>query len=76
MKVVYFVKGKGKLMLVLTRKIDERIKIGKDIVLIVVDVRGSSVRIGIEAPKELGISRHGPSENPPSLNRKEKWYEN
>ena len=59
-------------MLVLSRKIDERMKIGDDIVLTVCKVRGGIISIGIEAPKELQISRHGPSEKRISLNQKGK----
>lgn len=44
-------------MLVLSRKIGEEIKIGKDIVISVVKVEGTSVRIGIEAPKSVTILR-------------------
>jgi carbon storage regulator len=44
-------------MLVLTRHIDERIIIGDDIVLTVIDVRGTMVRLGIECPKEIRVDR-------------------
>lgn len=44
-------------MLALTRKIGERIVIGDSITVTVVDVKGDSVRIGIEAPKEVRILR-------------------
>ncbi len=44
-------------MLILTRKKDEAIRIGDDIVITVVAVEKNSVRIGIEAPKELRILR-------------------
>lgn len=44
-------------MLVLTRKAAEQIHIGDDIVITIVEVRGESVRIGIEAPKGLKIQR-------------------
>ncbi|MET0724850.1 MAG: carbon storage regulator CsrA [Leifsonia sp.] len=44
-------------MLVLTRKIGERILIGDDIIVTVLDVRGDNVRIGIEAPGSLRIQR-------------------
>jgi carbon storage regulator len=44
-------------MLVLTRKTNERIVIGDNIRITVVGVRGSHVRIGIEAPPEVTILR-------------------
>jgi carbon storage regulator len=43
--------------LVLTRMIDERILIGDDIVITVMDVRGNKVRIGVDAPKETRVDR-------------------
>lgn len=44
-------------MLVLSRKIGERIKIGDDIYVTVVGHRYGQVRIGIEAPPSVDISR-------------------
>ncbi|TFC75571.1 carbon storage regulator CsrA [Cryobacterium sp. TMS1-20-1] len=44
-------------MLVLTRKIGEKILIGDDIVISVLDVRGDSIRIGVDAPRGLKIQR-------------------
>ncbi len=44
-------------MLVLTRKTDEEILIGDNIKITLVRVRGNSVRIGIEAPREIRIVR-------------------
>ncbi len=45
-------------MLVITRKIGERVCIGDDIVVEVLDIVGSTVRIGIEAPASVPIFRH------------------
>jgi carbon storage regulator len=45
-------------MLVITRKTGERIFLGDDVTITVLDVSGSSVRIGIEAPGELRIYRY------------------
>lgn len=47
----------GSTMLVLTRKPNETIIIGDDIEVIVVEVRGNQVRLGITAPKEIPIYR-------------------
>lgn len=44
-------------MLVLSRKESELIKIGDNIVIKVVGIRGTQVRIGIEAPENLIIVR-------------------
>ncbi|ODN40980.1 carbon storage regulator CsrA [Piscirickettsia litoralis] len=44
-------------MLVLTRKEDQAIFIGKDITVKVLSVLGNQVRIGIDAPQEVQIHR-------------------
>lgn len=44
-------------MLVLSRKINEEILIGKDIVITLVDVERGKVRIGITAPDDVPIWR-------------------
>lgn len=44
-------------MLALTRKAGERIVIGDNITVTVVEVKGDVVRLGIEAPKEIRILR-------------------
>lgn len=44
-------------MLVLSRKADERIMIGDDIELYVVEVRGNRVRLGFTAPEDVRILR-------------------
>ena len=44
-------------MLVLTRKPGEKILIGDDIVITVLDARGDSIRIGIDAPRGVKIQR-------------------
>ncbi|MCE3237066.1 MAG: csrA-2 [Gammaproteobacteria bacterium] len=43
-------------MLILTRRIDESIVIGDDIIIRVLDI-GSNVRLGIEAPQNISIHR-------------------
>ncbi len=44
-------------MLVLTRKAGERVLIGDDIVITILDTRGDGIRIGIEAPRGVNIQR-------------------
>ena len=44
-------------MLVLTRATDEEIRIGDDIIVRVLDVKGDRVRIGIEAPPAVPVHR-------------------
>jgi carbon storage regulator len=44
-------------MLVLSRKRDEAILLGDDIKIVVIDIRGDKVRLGIEAPSELPVHR-------------------
>jgi carbon storage regulator len=44
-------------MLVLSRKKNESIIINDDIVVMVVDVRGDKVRLGIQAPREVAVHR-------------------
>ncbi len=44
-------------MLVLTRKTEEKIYVGNDIVITIVQVKGDRVRLGIEAPKHVRVLR-------------------
>ncbi len=44
-------------MLILSRKTNERIIIGEDIEIAVVDIRGDQVKIGIVAPKNVKVYR-------------------
>ena len=44
-------------MLVLTRKSGERIAIGDNIVITVLEVQGKRIRLGIEAPRSISIRR-------------------
>jgi carbon storage regulator len=45
------------MMLVLSRKVGERIWIGDNIAVTVVRITGGGVRLGIEAPSELPVVR-------------------
>ena len=44
-------------MLVLSRQKDESIMIGDDVEIIIVDVRGDKVRLGITAPRSIPVHR-------------------
>ena len=44
-------------MLVLTRKLEEKVKIGDNIYVSILEIESGSVKIGIEAPKEISIFR-------------------
>jgi carbon storage regulator len=44
-------------MLVLTRRVGEGVVIGMNIRIVVVEIRGGQVRLGIEAPAEIAVSR-------------------
>lgn len=44
-------------MLVLTRKSGEKITIGDDIIVKVLEIKGSQVKVGIEAPKGIAVHR-------------------
>ena len=44
-------------MLVLSRKKDEKIVIGDNISIMVVEIRGDKVRLGIDAPRDVSVHR-------------------
>ena len=44
-------------MLVLSRKKDEKIVIGDNITLMVIEIRGDKVRLGIDAPRDVTVHR-------------------
>jgi len=54
-------------MLVLSRKMNESIVIGENIVVTVIDIRGDKIRLGIEAPRHIAVHRQEIYEriNPP-----------
>jgi carbon storage regulator len=45
-------------MLVVSRKRNESLVINDDITIVVVDIRGDKVRLGVEAPKEVPVHRN------------------
>ncbi len=44
-------------MLILSRKVDQKIKIGEDISITIIEIRGDQVKIGVEAPKNVKVFR-------------------
>ena len=44
-------------MLVLTRKVNQSIVIGDDVEVIVLEVRGEQIRLGIKAPRSVTVHR-------------------
>lgn len=44
-------------MLVLSRKVNEKIVIGDNVVVTVTEIRGDKVRLGVDAPMEVPVHR-------------------
>jgi carbon storage regulator len=44
-------------MLVLTRSRNQSIRVGHDISIMVIGVKGNQVRLGVEAPRHIGVDR-------------------
>ena len=44
-------------MLILSRKVNEKIMIGDDISISIIEIRGDQVRIGVDAPKSVKVFR-------------------
>jgi carbon storage regulator len=44
-------------MLILTRKLGERLAIGDDICITLLEIKGSQVKLGIEAPRSVEVHR-------------------
>ena len=64
-------------MLVLSRKTGERVQIGDDIVVTIVRVGPNSVRLGIEAPRDVSVLRdelqsvnNGPNSQDPTSTKR------
>jgi carbon storage regulator len=49
-------------MLILTRRVTEQIRIGDKITVAILGIKGNSVRIGVEAPKNIIVDREEVSE--------------
>lgn len=44
-------------MLILTRRVGETLMVGDDVTVTVLGVKGNQVRIGVNAPKDVGVHR-------------------
>lgn len=44
-------------MLILTRKVSESLKLGDEITITVLGIKGNQVRIGVDAPREVEVHR-------------------
>jgi carbon storage regulator len=44
-------------MLVLSRRLNESIVIGNDVVITVLEIRGDQIRLGIDAPRSISVHR-------------------
>jgi len=58
-------------MLVLNRRVDEAILIGSDITIAVLSIKGSQVKIAIEAPKDVKIWREELVDKPMEVEEEE-----
>lgn len=58
-------------MLILSRYADERIRIGDDVIVTVVEIRGDKVRLGVDAPREVPVHREEIFQKLAAENRKE-----
>jgi carbon storage regulator len=45
-------------MLILTRKLGEQIAVGENIRITLLEIKGSQAKLGIEAPRSVGIYRN------------------
>jgi carbon storage regulator len=44
-------------MLILSRRVGEAVKVGENISITVLSVKGNQVRIGVDAPKDIAVHR-------------------
>ena len=47
----------GEIMLILTRRVGEALMVGDDTKIVVIGVKGSQIRLGINAPKDVKVHR-------------------
>jgi carbon storage regulator len=44
-------------MLILTRRLGEKLMIGEEVTVTVLDIKGDQVRVGIQAPVDIAVHR-------------------
>jgi carbon storage regulator len=44
-------------MLILTRRINEGLRIGDDVSITVLEIKGNQIRLGVNAPKDVSVHR-------------------
>jgi carbon storage regulator len=44
-------------MLILTRRVGERLMVGDDVTVTMLSIKGNQARIGIDAPKDVAVHR-------------------
>ena len=44
-------------MLVLTRRLGEKLRIGEDVTVTVLGIKGNQIRVGIDAPRNVSVNR-------------------
>jgi carbon storage regulator len=49
--------ARGTSMLILTRRITESVRIGPNVTVTIVGIKGNQVRIGVSAPKDVAVHR-------------------
>lgn len=54
---IKFATREGGIMLILTRRVGEKIVIGENVTVTVLSVKGNQVRIGIDAPRNVSVNR-------------------
>ena len=58
-------------MLILTRKLGETIAIGDDIEVVIAEINGAQVRIGVDAPRHIAVLRQELTELPETLRHRD-----
>ena len=56
-------------MLILSRKTEQKILIGDDVIVSVLEIKGDHVKIGIDAPRDVRVYRHEVYESIQAENR-------